>query len=146
MEQTVVPISFFLYGNSHLCILCKPLEQVNVESSSNATFKEVISSKIISARIEDQDVLSTRFPDDSHVITKFITDSTLDIGETIPTEECFFWLYNERTGEGFWSNDGCNKMPDELDLTVCSYNRLGSFAVLVVRSVIPYIFKDILIQ
>ncbi|KAJ8044255.1 Adhesion G protein-coupled receptor L3 [Holothuria leucospilota] len=129
VNRQEVPVSFFVYNNAKLFHPTKRSEPSEMDLRS--VVNEYIGSRIISAQLEHETVPNTTLPSESPVVIKFKTDSVKNADDTITDRECVFWNYDKETQEGFWSNDGCLQMPDELDLTVCSCNRFANFAVLI---------------
>lgn len=71
----------------------------------------------------------------AYLLITHISTQSADMNEVREDTHCVYWDDNDREG-GHWSEDGCSRMPDEAELTVCRCERqrqLGSFAVLVVR-------------
>ncbi|PIK36145.1 putative G-protein coupled receptor [Apostichopus japonicus] len=106
----------------------------NIEEEDKSTVTERIASQIISAIIRTENTSIVNLPPGSPVIATFLSNLKIGVKETIEAQDCVVWSYNENTGEGFWTKDGCKRMfHDNRDLTMCSCDRLGSFAILIVR-------------
>lgn len=67
----------------------------------------------------------------------FSFPQTITEQEAIEAQDCVVWDYDEKTGEGFWTKDGCERISDDNSAqTTCSCNKLGSFAILIVSNII----------
>ncbi|XP_071848673.1 adhesion G-protein coupled receptor G2-like isoform X1 [Apostichopus japonicus] len=133
VELTAVPVTFIIYGNDVLFRPSMPTEaEENIEEEDKSTVNERVASQIISAIIRTENTSIVKLPQDSHVIATFLSNLKISVEETIEAQDCVVWSYNENTGEGFWTKDGCKRMfHDNRDLTMCSCDRLGSFAILI---------------
>lgn len=56
----------------------------------------------------------------------------VEADETIESRDCVQWNRDQDSGKDYWSKEGCQRMPDEGDLTVCACDRFANFAVLFV--------------
>ncbi|XP_071850602.1 adhesion G-protein coupled receptor G2-like [Apostichopus japonicus] len=126
-----VPISFVIYDSDTLFTPSKPTRR------KRAT--ERIVSHIIST-IQDDDHDKDDDEDNGDdidnpveypIISQFFTLENLNETEEKLDSSCVVWLYNEDTDEGFWSDESCDMLSDDSDLTVCSCKHIGSFAVLI---------------
>ncbi|XP_071851401.1 adhesion G-protein coupled receptor G4-like [Apostichopus japonicus] len=133
VELTAVPVTFIIYGNDVLFRPSMPTEvEEYIKEEDNSTVTERAASQIISAIIRTENTSIVKLPPGSPVITTFVSNLTITVNETVEALDCVVWSYNENTGEGFWTKDGCERMPhDNRGLTMCSCDRLGSFAVLI---------------
>ncbi|XP_071841618.1 adhesion G-protein coupled receptor G2-like isoform X2 [Apostichopus japonicus] len=133
VELTTVPVTFIIYGNDVLFRPSMPTEvEENIDEEDNSTVNERVASQIISAIIQTENTSIVNLPPGSPVIATFLSNLTISVEETIEAHDCVVWSYNENTGEGFWTKDGCERMFHEnRDLTMCSCGRLGSFAILI---------------
>ncbi|PIK57647.1 hypothetical protein BSL78_05422, partial [Apostichopus japonicus] len=132
VELTAVPVTFIIYGNDVLFRPSMPTEaEENIEEEDKSTVTERVASQIISAIIRTENTSIVKLPPGSPVIATF-SNLKISVEETIEAQDCVVWSYNENTGEGFWTKDGCKRMfHDNHDLTMCSCDRLGSFAILI---------------
>ncbi|XP_071829258.1 uncharacterized protein [Apostichopus japonicus] len=134
VELTAVPVSFILYGND---VLFRPSMPTNLEENKdegdNSTVTERVASQIISAILRLADTSIENLPPGSPaVVTTFKTILTITEQEAIEAQDCVVWDYDEKTGEGFWTKDGCERISDDNSAqTTCSCNKLGSFAILI---------------
>ncbi|XP_071844152.1 uncharacterized protein [Apostichopus japonicus] len=133
VELTAVPVTFIIYGNDVLFRPSMPTEvEENIEEEDKSTVTERIASQIISAIIRTENTSIVNLPPGSPVIATFLSNLKIGVKETMEAQDCVVWSYNENTAEGFWTKDGCKRMfHDNRDLTMCSCDRLGSFAILI---------------
>ncbi|KAJ8042984.1 Adhesion G protein-coupled receptor L3 [Holothuria leucospilota] len=119
-----VPLSFVIYKNATIF----PLPPETILNGTKV--RQVISSQIISASVAN--MLVENLPDDERVMTKFFSFPVASRCENEENHQCVFWKYDQTSGRGEWSTDGCEMsgMSAEGQVT-CLCNHLTSFAVLV---------------